>query len=1068
MFTIKADNGITYSHLTQKEQYLNLPNLVIGSVSYVKQQHTIYKSKKFTEKTIKISDALITTFKEILSNACDNIIESKNSNIDPGKIKVQLSPNIISVYNEGKHISTQLVKIKNEDSDATEKIYLPQLIFTNFATSSNYNNKQIKSATYGSGSKFVNLFSKYFKIEIGDPLNKIKYTQEIKNNMSEINEPILEKYHGIGYTKISYILDFDRFNIKEYSEDILSLYTKFCIDASYNTNTTIYINDTKYNYKSIEKYKELFSLNDDYFIYYNENIEILVCYTPDNAKIVSFVNFIICTGVHITAVYESLYKILVKKTGKQLTIGDIKPHFTFIISYKIINPDFSNSTKDELKSPKPKIEFTKKHKDALMKWSVVDRLNATINAKNYKKLKTNKNKIDLLKVEDAHMAGKDPENCTLYITEGDSARTLLIKAPFDRKYSGVMPIRGKFINIHKKSIENFMKNKEVLQLMKVLNLNYNENYTTSEGRSTLRYGKICFATDSDSDGYHIEALLIAFINSFKGLLENGFVNSLLLPLYTCVYKKDTKIFYSLDDYLSWLKQDKNNEKYNITYYKGLGRIDDKQIPFMFENKIIMRYNYDSKANKAINMAFGKVVADRKKWIFKFNSQNKINLDKILDITKFINSELIIYAIEANERSIPSVIDGLKPSQRYILYVGLLENKRMTVNSFAGTVIAKTNYHHGNVSIEDAIINMGRDYIGSNNLPLLEKSGQFGSRIGTSDGILGEDCGASRYISASVANIAKYIFLKEDECLYKYVDNNIKNYYPVFPLMLANGVDGIGMGFSTSIPSFNPFKLIKWCKIFINKVQNLRYEKNDPIKFPALHPWVKGFKGKIYKKDNSYKMEGVLEKISDKIYEITELPIQISIQNYKKKLSELKAKKLITSFENLSNSDKILFKIRSNNKLTLENMQLVTSISLSNLVLISKECLPKKYKNIDDLLYDFCTHRLKKYCKRKEIKKSEYQAELSLEQKRKEFIEGIMDKTIVIDRKNMETVKELMKLKQYPDSFLNIYVRNFTKEKLDELNQKIENISIKLNYYQNTDPEILWLNELNLLESKIYS
>ena len=61
MFTIKADNGITYSHLTQKEQYLNLPNLVIGSVSYVKQQHTIYKSKKFTEKTIKISDALITT-----------------------------------------------------------------------------------------------------------------------------------------------------------------------------------------------------------------------------------------------------------------------------------------------------------------------------------------------------------------------------------------------------------------------------------------------------------------------------------------------------------------------------------------------------------------------------------------------------------------------------------------------------------------------------------------------------------------------------------------------------------------------------------------------------------------------------------------------------------------------------------------------------------------------------------------------------------------------------------------------------------------------------------------------
>ena len=311
------------------------------------------------------------------------------------------------------------------------------------------------------------------------------------------------------------------------------------------------------------------------------------------------------------------------------------------------------------------------------------------------------------------------------------------------------------------------------------------------------------------------------------------------------------------------------------------------------------------------MAFTKTEADaRKKWIL-----DNITSPKTLDYTKsnvrvkdLINKELVLFSIADNVRSIPSLVDGLKPSQRKIIYACIKRNlySEIKVSQLAGYVSEVSSYHHGEASLQDTIIGLSQTFVGSNNMNLLEPVGQFGTRL-----LGGKDSSSPRYIFTHLSKNFKNLFNSNDFSTLNYLDDDGFSiepsfYVPVLPLILINGACGIGTGFSTDIPCFNPDDL---------KDRLLKLVEDPDSDIQELMPWYKGFTGKITKiEENRWTTQGVY-KIESNTVTITELPIGTWTEDYKSHLDKLETENEIYSYTNKSTETDVHFEI----KIPLENI-----------------------------------------------------------------------------------------------------------------------------------------------------
>ena len=291
----------------------------------------------------------------------------------------------------------------------------------------------------------------------------------------------------------------------------------------------------------------------------------------------------------------------------------------------------------------------------------------------------------------------------------------------------------------------------------------------------------------------------------------------------------------------------------------------------------MTYFWDEHATANIDMAFSKTRADdRKIWLrdYDINAILDINQSSIT-ISDFINKDLIHFSNYDNHRSIPSIFDGLKPSTRKIMYCAFKRNLRseIKVAQLAGYVSEHGSYHHGEASLNGAIINLAQNYVGSNNINLLMPEGQFGSRL-----CGGSDSAAPRYIHTFLSKITHLLFNKDDQPLLKMTEDDGQVveplfYVPILPIILINGTTGIGTGWSSSIPQFNPLDII----------YNIRCLMDDKPQ-SNLMPWFRGFIGPIYKaSSNKWITKGRYKIIDNTTIEITELPIGFWTQNFKELL-----------------------------------------------------------------------------------------------------------------------------------------------------------------------------------------
>jgi len=582
------------------------------------------------------------------------------------------------------------------------------------------------------------------------------------------------------------------------------------------------------------------------------------------------------------------------------------------------------------------------------------------------------------------------------------------------------------------------------------------------------------------DGTHIKSLLVNLFDFYwPQLLKLPFIYEFVTPIVKITKGKELKYFYRLEDYKKW-KNTEDIKGWHMKYYKGLGTIDPKESKYFFKhiNKHLIKFNYTDEiiTKDLIDLGFNKKRAeDRKKWLL--NYKPGIELDKFTTkqtYESFINNELIEFSMSDNIRSIPNMMDGFKPSQRKVLYGMFKKNykEEIKVSQLAGAISEVTAYHHGGTSMEGTIGGMAQDFVGSNNINLLLPNGQFGTRLHG-----GSDCAASRYIFTELNDITRYLFKKDDDPLLKYLNDDgypiePEYYLPIMPMVLVNGAKGVGTGWSTDIPQYNPNELIKYIECKINGK-----------KTSQMTPYYRNFKGDISWDDENkrYVSRGVIEKRNMSTLAITELPIGMWNEKYYDVLDKMVENKIIKDYAKHC-TDKEVNIIISMTRESLSDMEvennflktfkLETYISLDNINAFDESGKMFHYENIYQLLDYFYEVRLKFYQKRKDylIDKLNYDKRFLFN--RINFIKLILKEELKINgRKKIEVEDDLEKLglEKFDDSFdyvLNMPMISLTKDKMEDIRDTYKRKIEELKIVNDTSIQTMWLNDLNELKTQL--
>ena len=1120
-----------YEKKELRQHIYDTPDTYVGGIETISVTQPILNDKTIFYKEIEIIPALLNIFNEILVNARDQIVrlnqlhEKDNSIQKVTNIKITITDKNITITNDGEGIS---VKIHNK-----ENIHIPQLIFGELLTSSNYNKdeKKIVGGRNGYGAKLVNIFSESFTLTTVDRIGEKKYNQTWEKNMTDCHKPTIKKCTGKPFTTISYDLDFKRFEIEKYSEDLINLMHRRVYDIAGITDKSInvFLNDEKIKIKSFLDYVKMFSGSDKKKIIHeliSDRWEVCVT-TSDNETFeqVSFVNGIHTNlgGTHVDCVTKLITTHLIdtikKKHKKTVPDKIIKRYLSVYINSVIENPSFSSQTKEKMITTPSKFGtkpvFNKKF---LKDLSNHNELIANIMEANSKKESKDskqtdgkkKNKLIIPKLDDANWAGtKKSDQCILILTEGDSAKSMAIAglSVIGRDKYGIFPLRGKVLNVREANIKQINENKEIINIKKIIGLETGKTYKDTK---SLRYGKVMIMTDQDHDGFHIKGLLLNMFHCmWPSLLDKDFISYMNTPIVKVNLKKDIKSFYTITDYNNWKESESNYKKYNIKYYKGLGTSTASESKEYFRALKINTYVSPVKENtdKSINLAFNKKLADdRKVWLKQYDVNEildyKIPETKIED---FINKELIHFSNADTCRSIGSCMDGLKTSQRKIMFSCFKRKlySEIRVAQLAGYVSEHAAYHHGEASLQGAIINMAQDFIGSNNINILMPNGQFGTRI-----MGGSDSASPRYIHTELNPIVDTIYPKDDMPLLTYTDDDglfvePEYYVPIIPMVLVNGMVGIGTGFSTNIPLFNPYKIIN----------NIKRKLNGD-KYYVMHPYYNNFKGTIALKPNEkniYITKGVYKVYpSDNKIIITELPIGKWTDDYIKfiqdniNLSKDHDNNFITDYENHSTdttvniickvTDEFIFdhehyNIKEDGITYVEKMlKLTSNRSLTNIHLYNGNNQIQKYDTIYKVMDEHYIKRHSLYHERKEYLLNILKNKIIIIESKVKFINEIIDETFIINKRTKKDIIEQLYNKEYVilndnvitltkdiklnkigndyDYLIKMPLYSLSQDKIDELTKELEKNNNEYNILENKTVKDMWVTELDSLTEQL--
>lgn len=1048
----------TYQKLSQLEHILKRPDTYIGSIEREPMEMWTFdaQTEQMVFKNVNIVPGLYKIFDEILVNAADNKI--RDPSMKNLKVKIDPTNNIIEVMNDGKGIPVEIHEKEN--------MYIPELIFGNLLTSSNYddNEKKVTGGRNGYGAKLCNIFSTEFVLETADLSNKKVYVQTWTNNMSSVSKPkITTLKTKKEYTKVTFKPDLAKFKMDVLDEELLSVLYRRVYDLCGTVkDCNIYLNDKKLSIRNFKAYVEMYvnaiklrnsvdDLLEDDKAYktvihevVNNRWEVAFAVSDGSFNQVSFVNSIATTsgGTHvkyladqiITKVTEALNK---KEKGKKKLLikpQDVRNNMFLFINCLIENPAFTSQTKEQLTTRSTqfggsKVTIGDNFISNVLKTKLAEKIRNIADANADKELQkadgSRKQRIKgQTKLHDANKAGtKLGYQCTLILTEGDSALSNAVAglAVVGRDFYGCFPLRGKMLNVREASAEQISKNAEINALKQIIGLKHKKVYTAADIK-TLRYGHIMIMTDQDQDGSHIKGLIINFLeSSFPGLLEiPGFLLEFITPIVKVTISKrgggKTVIpFFSMPEFQVWRETEGDDCRWTLKYYKGLGTSKEEEFRQYFQelDKHMKKFHaLQGNDKEFIELAFSKKKADdRKEWLQGYIPGTHLPPDlNEIPISEFINKELIVFSMADNVRSIPSVIDGLKPGQRKVMYAFFKRKQKgeMKVAQLAAYVAEKTQYHHGEAALQQTIIGLAQNFVGSNNINLLTPNGNFGSRA-----FGGKDYAAARYIFTELNKLTKQVFNPLDADLLNYIQEDEQTvepewYIPVLPMLLVNGTEGIGTGWSTNIPQYNPIEIVDNLKRMM-----IGEEMKD------MSPWYKGWTGEIEKSGaDKYRVMGRIEEINENELLISELPVKMWTNTMKEYLlSALGTDKVpawIKDVEEQHDSTiKFVIKVSDEQMAKckgaglLEKFKLLGSISVANMVAFDPNGKIKKYESPLEILKDFYYVRLDYYQRRKDHMSKDLENQLTKLSEQARFIKLIIEKKMSVSNKKRAVLVEML-------------------------------------------------------------
>jgi len=1084
-----------YQKKSQLEHILLRPDTYIGSVQPVTEKMWVLdedeNSKKIVSREITYVPGFYKIFDEILVNAADN--KQRDKKMDTIKIDIKPEEGMIRVFNNGKGIPVEM----HQD----EKMYVPTMIFGHLLTSSNFddNDQKVTGGRNGFGAKLCNVFSNKFTVETSCKEYKKEFKQTWTNNMSKANDAKIKPAAEKDFTRITYYPDLSKFNMTSIDRDIVALLSRRAYDIAASTlgAVKVYLNGTKIPIKGFKDYVDMY-LKDQtdetgqaikcHYESCGERWQVAVAPSSDGFQQMSFVNSIATTkgGRHVDHVSKLVNDALVdqikkkNKSGVQIKPHQIKNHLWLFVNCLITNPTFDSQTKETMTSQQnafgSKCVITDKFKGQIVKTGIVESVLAWSKFKQDQQKgsklsakKTNKIK-GISKLEDANNAGtRNSLDCTLVLTEGDSAKSMAVAGvgavEKGRDIFGVYPLKGKLLNVREASHKQIMENKEINELVKIVGLQYKKKYDTVDDLKTLRYGKVMIMTDQDQDGSHIKGLLINFVHhNWPGLLRLPFLEEFITPIVKVTKGERSLCFYSLPEFTEWKAETTNWNTWKVKYYKGLGTSTSKEAKEYFSDMVRHRikFTYQNEMDDhAINLAFSKkMIEQRKDWLTSWMEECKrredLGLSEIylyekntrsVTYSDFVNKELVLFSNCDNERSIPSLVDGFKPGQRKVMFTCFKRNdkKEVKVAQLAGSVGEKSAYHHGEMSLVGTIINLAQDFIGSNNINLLLPNGQFGTRLQG-----GKDHASARYIFTQMSPLARHIFNPQDDPILKYLqdDNQLVEpqwYIPIIPMVLVNGADGIGTGWATKIPNYNPREIVQ---MIFDMLDGKNIEELKP-----LIPWFKGFKGSIEPLDyQRYVCNGEISELSDTKVAITELPIKTWTSNYKEMLEGMqngseKQKPQITEYSNYSGDYDVHFEVAMTHEEKrkaevdkgLHNFfKLQTTLTTTSMVLFDRYGCMKKYDDVRYIMQEFYDVRLEFYAKRKKHLEGMLGAEaLKLSNQARFIIEKCDGSLVVENKKRKKMIEELVK-RNYDSDPVKKWKSTQTQQMEDSQDQDQEN------------------------------
>ncbi|GJX04542.1 DNA topoisomerase 2 [Tanacetum coccineum] len=965
----------------------------------------------------------------------------------------------------------------------------------------------IRVWTHGEGVNFKYTSNKIDEAEdfLTDVSIRMGY---IKPVPKEVAHAMGKKFKEFSITEkwclVTCQINLAKFGMDCLEDDIVALMKRRVVDlAGCCSGVKVELDGTCDLPRTFQDYVQLYlqsSRTHNTMIYekFNDSWEICVAIADghfEHFDQVSFVNNIATTkgGSHVDYITNQITDYLAEIVG--LPPNEIKRYLWVFVNAHIHNPTFDSQTKEKLTSNEGSFgstceltpEFLKKIADSCV----------------FKSFDSNVGKLDIPELQDANLADTPhSQDCTLILTKGYPYTAFAMDQLYflgQDKY-GMFPLEGKLLNVREASHEELEKNTEIQNIKKILGLQEGKIY---ENVTELRYGHLMIMANEDLDGLEMKGLLINFLHYFwPSLLKvKNFLRAFIAPFVKATHKKTNKVFlfYSMPDYEEW--KENFGEDYNIKFYKGPETIESEERgEDSFDQHIVDFVWENDDDGHAIELAFSNnKIEERKNWLHA--SEDGTDFDptkKSIRYLDFIYQEFKQYAIADIQRSIPSMVDGLKPHQRKILFYAFKMpiTQKTKVDQFSSYVFEHSPYNEGEASLVGTIIGMAQTFVGGNNINLLQLNGQFGTRV-----MGGKDHADGTLLFTWLSPITPYIFHQDDELSLNYLDEDGQSiepqwFIPIIPMVLVNGSEARG-AWSSFIPNYNPRDVIA------NLIRLLEGEK-----MLAMLPWYRGFKGDIKEtkttsSHTSYTTNGKISEYANALT-ITELPIRTWTKDYRKFLEEAFSRKDIKAYKDrnctptsvdfeITMTKDQMNRAREEEGGLLNKFNLTTTLSTDNMYLFDKNAELKKYDTPQQILQDFFHIRLDFYEKRKTDLLRHLRIDSLVLKNKLRFINEVLDgKHALVTKINTKDVKcaELeaggfqclasikRKVDQLPevaadasdttryDYLLSIAIQSLVVEDIEKLQQERDAKDEKIVYLKDTSIKDLWRADLVHLDNKL--